>query len=178
MLAFAAASISWYSGNSGGTRAAAVPVLEPNCGDGQGHGIRRMVAAVRPRKAVLVRAGFAFVFIFWNALPWISPAFPEMPVRGRVYAFFGRDMPPMFSYIDPFLVRVFILSRIWTFCSVCGSSSRFSWLEFGIFNRLGYSIGGQRRPVRVPMTAASSWQGLGAFCVFVLFGPVGWPGAT
>ena len=109
-----------------------------------------------------------FIFIFWNALPWISPAFPEMPVRGRVSAFFGRDMPPMFSYIDPFtfsfsyFANLDVLFSIWFFFLMFV-------LEFGIFNRVGYTIGG-RGDRYGSYDAASSWQGLGAFCVFVLFG--------
>ena len=169
VLAFAAASLSvilrkqWVEHER-----LRYPVLEPIVEMASGSETGGLWPQFARGKLFWFGAGFAFVFIFWNALPWVSPAFPEMPVRGRVYAFFGRDMPPMFSYIDPFtfafsyFANLDVLFSVWFFFAVFV-------LEFGIFNRLGYSIGG-RGDRYGSYDAASSWQGLGAFCVFVLFG--------
>ncbi len=144
------------------------PVLEPVLEMAEGSDSERRWPAFARGRLFWFGASIAFVFIFWNALPWISPVFPELPVRGRVYAFFGRDMPRMFSYVDPFtfafsyFANLDILFSVWFFFAVFVA-------EFGTFNRLGYSIGG-RGDRWGSYDAASSWQGTGAFCVFVLFG--------
>ncbi len=144
------------------------PVLEPVLEMAEGSDSERRWPAFARGRLFWFGASIAFVFIFWNALPWISPVFPELPVRGRIYAFFGRDMPRMFSYVDPFtfafsyFANLDILFSVWFFFAVFVA-------EFGTFNRLGYSIG-SRGDRAGSYDAASSWQGMGAFCVFVLFG--------
>ena len=144
------------------------PILEPVLAMTEGWDSDRMWPAFARGRLFWIGASVAFVYIFWNSLPWISPVFPKLPVKGRLFSFFGRDTPGMFTYIDPFtfsfsyFANLEILFSVWFFFGVF-------MVEFGTFNRLGFSIG--RRGDRAgSYDAASSWQSLGAFCVFVIFG--------
>ena len=169
VLAFAAASLSVVLRKQWAEHERLrYPVLEPMMSMTEDGDSPRFWPEFARGRLFWIGFGIAFTFIFWNALPWVFPALPELPVQGRVTSFFGRDLPPMYTYIDPFTLafsyfaNLDILFSVWFFFAVFVT-------EFGTFNRLGYSIGG-RGDRGGSYDAASSWQSLGAFCVFVVFG--------
>lgn len=108
----------------------------------------------------------AFVLLSWNAVAHLSPAFPTISFGNRYY-YFGRDFPPVYYFLDPYVIgfsyfaNLDILFSIWFFFLAFV-------VEFGLFNHLGYSIGG-RGDRGGSYDAASEWQSFGAFCVFVLW---------
>lgn len=143
------------------------PVLEPAIEMAEDAGGASVWPAFARGRLFWTGAALSFCFLSWTTTTWFTPAIPPLPVTGKMFSF-GRDLPPLFTYIDPFtfsfsyFANLEVLFSIWFFFLVFV-------VEFGIFNRLGYSIGG-RGDRFGSYDAASSWQGLGAFCVFVIWG--------
>lgn len=105
-----------------------------------------------------------FLLALWNAVASLSPAFPSIPLGGKFY-YFGRDFPPVYYYLNPYIVCFGYFANLDTLFSIWFFFLVFV-VEFGVFNRLGYSIGG-REDRGGSYDAGSSWQSFGAFCALV-----------
>jgi len=107
----------------------------------------------------------------WNLIAWFAPAMPAFPVMTHYATFprlaFARGYPPIHFKVDffvasfAFLTSTEILFSLWFFHLL-------TVLQVGIMNRLGASIG--PADSWCSLDAATGWQRLGGFAVFVLWG--------
>lgn len=109
--------------------------------------------------------------IGWNAVSWFIPGFPKLPVIAGFLnfrrIFFARGFPPIHGKFDffvmgfAFLTPTEILFSVWFFHLL-------SNLQSGVMSRLGVSIG--PADPWCSFDAATGWQSLGGYVVFVLWG--------
>ncbi len=109
--------------------------------------------------------------IGWNMLSWWFVGFPKLPVLAGFLNFqmirFGRGFPPLHGKVDffvlgfAFLTSTEILFSLWFFHLL-------SIIQSGVMSRYGFSIG--PADPWCSWDAATGWQSLGGFVVFVLWG--------
>ena len=109
--------------------------------------------------------------ICWNMLSWWFPGFPRLPWLAGFLRFpmipIGRGFPAFHGKVDffvvgfAFLTSTEILFSLWFFHML-------SILQMGMLNRMGFSIG--PADPWCSWDAATGWQSLGGFLVFVLWG--------
>ena len=118
-----------------------------------------------------IGAGIPLGIICWNMISWFSPGFPKLPVLEGFTVFpriqFARGFPAIHAKLDPFvmsfafLTSIEILFSLWFFHLL-------SVLQVGVMTQLGVNIGSADN--WCSWDAATGWQSLGGFVVFVLWG--------
>ena len=118
-----------------------------------------------------IGAAVPFGIVCWNIVSWFAPGFPTLPLLERFAVFpqiqFARGFPALHAKVDFFvmsfayLTSTEILFSIWFFHLL-------SVFQVGVMNRLGLSIGPADE--WCSWDAATGWQSLGGFMVFVVWG--------
>jgi len=118
-----------------------------------------------------IGAAVPFGIICLNMLSWFFPGFPKLPLVEGFAIFpriqFARGFPAFHAKVDffvvpfAFLTSTEILFSLWFFHLL-------SVFQVGLMNRVGYGIGPP--DVWCSWDAATGWQSLGGFLVFVLWG--------
>ena len=111
--------------------------------------------------------GFALASfpIYWNAVGYFVPLFPQIP-RDFGLLQFGREFPPIHTRLYPLIIGVSYFIDL----DVAFSILFFHLLlilEMGFLNRLGVDIGPTHTGGSSPF---ENWQGFGALCVIVPWG--------
>jgi len=122
-------------------------------------------------RAFWVGAALPLGIFVLNLPHWFLPGIPPLPLMMRYDAFpriaFAHGFPPIHFKVDffvasfAFLTSTEILFSLWFFHLL-------TVLQVGLMNRLGYSIGPADH--WCSLDAATGWQRLGGFVVFVLWG--------
>ncbi|MBT4140736.1 MAG: hypothetical protein HOE48_22680 [Candidatus Latescibacteria bacterium] len=106
----------------------------------------------------------AFGMLAWNMIGYFSVGFPHIPLEGRSFPI-ARDYPSIQTRINLFVIgfayfaNLDVLFSIWVF--------RLLYiLQVGLFNRLGYPIGGGEDSWSAGLTG---WQSFGALIAMVLW---------
>ena len=117
----------------------------------------------------LFQVGFFTVLgIFaWNTTTWFVTAIPPLPVMTRHVLFVARGFPSALIVIHPmtmafaYFTKSDVLLSLWVF-------QIFSFVQAGLFNRIGFSIGGS--DPWGSFDASTGWQSFGGMIVFVGWG--------
>jgi len=122
-------------------------------------------AAMR-RRAFWVGAGVPLFVIIFNIGNYFNPQFPHIPLMDGIGIHLGRGIPDLSIKLNFYVlgfayhVNTDVLFSVWLWNIILH-------VESGIFARIGYSLGAADDPYS-SRDALTSWQGHGAFIVFVL----------
>lgn len=111
--------------------------------------------------------GFTFGMIAWNIIGWSITGWPEIPLLRNRNLRIGRGFQPIMFVVHPmtiafgYFTKSEVLFSIWFFHLV-------AILQAGIFNRLGYDIGGA--DPWGSFHTAIGWQSFGGMIVLVGWG--------
>ncbi|MCZ6632857.1 MAG: hypothetical protein O7G87_05585, partial [bacterium] len=126
----------------------------------------RLSVLVRSR---LFQTGFWLVLglLCWNIAGWFITGFPRLPVLTSRNIFIGRGFPQLLFVVHPmtiacgYFTKSEVLFSIWAFHLL-------AILQAGIFNRVGFDIGGS--DPWCSFHPAIGWQSFGGMIVFVVWG--------
>ena len=117
-------------------------------------------------KAFWVGFLLAFLILMWNAIHYVYPYVPEVPIASR-WIPIARQFPNINAMISfpvvgfTFLIHADVSFSIWFFHLL-------SNVQIGIFNRIGFTIGSG--DIYGSSHATQGWMGFGAMAFLVLWG--------
>jgi hypothetical protein len=111
---------------------------------------------------------FSVLGVFaWNTVTWFVTAIPPLPVMTRNVLVVARGFPSALIVIHPmtmafaYFTKSDVLLSLWVF-------QIFSFVQAGLFNRVGFSIGGS--DPWGSFDASTGWQSFGGMIVYVGWG--------
>ncbi len=120
------------------------------------------------KRAFWIGAGIPIFVILFNIISYFSPQFPQIPLMREFSIPLGTGLPNLFikfnMYVIGFayMVNTNILFSVWFWYILV-------LIEQAIYTRVGYTLG-EKDDLYSSRDAITSWQGQGAFFVFVLVG--------